>query len=84
MLICVLQVGGVVATVTVPMALFPGEGFGRLDVLRWRPCQDNVPQSKPLPRAKDFDDAALAVQAARKAMEAGEPGYHQSPPLAPI
>jgi len=43
---------------------FVGE-FGRLDVLRWRPmAQDNVPQSKPLPKAKDFDNAVRAVYAA--------------------
>jgi hypothetical protein len=39
--------------------------FGYLDVVAWRPmAQDNVPQSKPLPRAKDFDDAVRAIQAA--------------------
>jgi len=39
--------------------------FGHLDVVRWRPVvQDNVPQGKPLPRAKDFDDAVRAVRAA--------------------
>jgi hypothetical protein len=32
--------------------------FGPLDTWRWRPGQDNIPQSRPLPRAKDFDDAA--------------------------
>jgi hypothetical protein len=46
------------------------------------------------PTAKDFDDAALAIQAFRwqqKALEAIKlvlselpPGYHQSPPLAPL
>jgi hypothetical protein len=53
--------------------------FGHLEVLRWRPmAQDNVPQSKPLPRAKDFDDAVRAVMAAHlehKAREALKPDY---------
>jgi hypothetical protein len=43
--------------------------FGHLDVVAWRPmAQDNVPQSKPLPRAKDFDDAARAAVAAEQAV----------------
>jgi hypothetical protein len=41
--------------------------FGPLDTWRWRPGQDNVPQSKPLPRAKDFDAAARAARAAHLA-----------------
>jgi hypothetical protein len=55
--------------------------FGHLDVVTWRPmAQDNVPQSKPLPRAKDFDDAARAAQevvAAERGTEqaAKKPGY---------
>jgi hypothetical protein len=44
--------------------------FGPLDVSRLRPGQDNVPQSRPCPRAKDFDDAARAVYAAQLAEEA--------------
>jgi hypothetical protein len=28
--------------------------FGRLDVLRWRPGQDNTPQSKPPPDGQGF------------------------------
>jgi hypothetical protein len=28
--------------------------------------QDNMPQPKPLPRAKDFDDAALAIAACHR------------------
>jgi hypothetical protein len=51
--------------------------FGHLDVVAWRPmAQDNVPQSKPLPRAKDFDDAARAAQAIdreHRAREATKP-----------
>lgn len=47
--------------------------FGNLDVWRWRPGQDNVPQSKPLPRAKDFDDAARAARAAMAAEQAVTP-----------
>jgi hypothetical protein len=41
--------------------------FGPLDTWRWRPGQDNIPQSRPLPRAKDFDDAVRAVRAANLA-----------------
>jgi hypothetical protein len=41
--------------------------FGHLDVVRWRPMvQDNVPQSKPLPRAKDFDRVAREARAMAK------------------
>jgi hypothetical protein len=63
--------------------------FGHLEVLRWRPmAQDNVPQSKPLPRAKDFDDAVRAVQAAHLAYLAATPRLPvlpkiQGPPIAP-
>jgi hypothetical protein len=42
--------------------------FGPLDTWRWRPGQDNIPQSRPLPRAKDFDDAArMAARVAKLA-----------------
>jgi hypothetical protein len=67
---------------------FMGE-FGRLDVLRWRPmAQDNVPQSKPLPKAKDFDDAVRAVQAAHLAHLAATSRLSvlpelEAPPIAP-
>jgi hypothetical protein len=59
--------------------------FGHLEVLRWRPmAQDNVPQPKPLPRAKDFDDAARAVQAAHLAhMAATSLREIEAPPIAP-
>jgi hypothetical protein len=43
--------------------------FGPLDVSRLRPGQDNVPQSRPRPTAKEFDDAARAVYAAHLAEE---------------
>jgi hypothetical protein len=51
---------------------FMREGFGRLDVSQWRPGQDNEPQPKPLPRAKDFDDAARAAYAAHNAHNADQ------------
>src|ERR1700688_3533684 len=55
--------------------------FGCLDVLRWRPmAHDNVPQSKPLPRAKDFDDAVRAVQAAHLAQMAATTREVEAPP----
>jgi hypothetical protein len=46
---------------------FHREGYDRLDLDVWRFRnfeQDNEPQSKPLPRKKDFDDAVRAVYAA--------------------
>jgi hypothetical protein len=66
---------------------FVGE-FGRLDVLRWRPmAQDNVPQPRRPPTAKDFDDAARAVYAAHAAHVAatGLPVLPEieAPPIAP-
>jgi hypothetical protein len=45
-------------------------------------AQDNVPQPKRLPTAKDFDDAALAVQAAyleSRALEAIKAGLSELP-----
>src|ERR1700682_3393381 len=62
---------------------FVGE-FGRLDVLQWRPGQDNPPQLKPLPTAKDFDDAVRAVQAAYLAhLAATSLREIEAPPIAP-
>ena len=43
--------------------------FGPLDVSRLRPGQDNVPQTRPCPTAKDFDDATRAAMAAHQAEE---------------
>jgi hypothetical protein len=59
--------------------------FGHLEVLRWRPmAQDNVPQPKPLPRAKDFDDAVRAIQAAHLAhLAATSLREIEEPPIAP-
>jgi hypothetical protein len=42
---------------------FMREKFGPLDTWRFRPGQDNVPQSRPLPRAKDFDRVAREARA---------------------
>jgi hypothetical protein len=67
--------------------MFQGK-FGRLDVLRWRPGQDNTPQSKPLPTSKDFDDAVRAVYAAHDAAQAATSRLPvlpeiEGPPIAP-
>jgi hypothetical protein len=46
---------------------FAREGYYRLNVDAWRPIvQDNIPQDKPLPRKKDFDEAAVRMVAAQK------------------
>jgi hypothetical protein len=59
--------------------------FGHLGVVAWRPMvRDNVPQSKPLPRAKDFDDAVRAVHAIdreHQAREAAKPKPDYSSPF---
>jgi hypothetical protein len=63
--------------------------FGHLDVLTWRPmAQDNVPQQKPLPTAKDFDDAVRAVEeaiATEQAAPSRLPALPEieGPPIAP-
>jgi len=46
---------------------FMREKFGPLDTWRFRPGQDNVPQSRPLPRAKDFDRVAREARAVHSA-----------------
>jgi hypothetical protein len=56
--------------------------FGSLDLFYWR-GQDNVPQPKPLPTAKDFDDAARAVYAKPATSRLPELPEEEAPTTAP-
>ena len=66
--------------------MFQGK-FGRLDLMRWRPYQDNVPQDRPLPTKKDFDDAARTIAREHAATQAATQSPVmpdiEAPPIAP-
>lgn len=67
---------------------FRREGYGALDVWRWRDFrQDNEPQLRPPPRAADFDNAVRACVAAHRAHQATaslpELPDDETPPTAP-